>query len=127
MSDEKAIREVVTRWMRASKGGDTAAVLDLMTDDVVFLTPGREPFGKEVFRVAAAANAGTGATIDGEHEVVELEVFGERAWMRSKLSVRAKMPDGKVIVREGFCLTVLRKEAGAWKIARDANLLALKT
>jgi ketosteroid isomerase-like protein len=28
------------------------------------------------------------------------------------------------MVRAGHTLTILRKEAGKWKIARDANLLA---
>ena len=44
--DERAIREVIATWMRASVAGDTATVLSLMTDDVVFLVPGQEPFGK---------------------------------------------------------------------------------
>jgi uncharacterized protein (TIGR02246 family) len=41
--DERAIRDLVAAWMAASRAGDTAAVLALMTDDVVFLTPGRSP------------------------------------------------------------------------------------
>ena len=32
--DERAIRELVDKWMEASRAGDTAAVLELMTDDV---------------------------------------------------------------------------------------------
>jgi uncharacterized protein (TIGR02246 family) len=32
--DERAIREVVATWMRASKAGDVGAILDVMTDDV---------------------------------------------------------------------------------------------
>ena len=31
--DEKAIRQVVETWMTASRRGDTATVLTLMTDD----------------------------------------------------------------------------------------------
>jgi uncharacterized protein (TIGR02246 family) len=44
--DERAIREVVATWMRASKAGDVETLLDLMTDDVIFMAPGRPPFGK---------------------------------------------------------------------------------
>ena len=54
-TDEQAIRELIDTWMRASRAGDTATVLSLMTDDVVFMTPGREPFGKEAFAAASAA------------------------------------------------------------------------
>jgi hypothetical protein len=46
--DERAIRELIATWLRASQAGDTQTVLSLMTDDVIFMVPGREPFGKEV-------------------------------------------------------------------------------
>jgi uncharacterized protein (TIGR02246 family) len=39
--DEGAIRELVAKWMAASQAGDTQTVLSLMTDDVVFMVPGR--------------------------------------------------------------------------------------
>jgi len=39
--DERAIRQLVNMWMAATKAGDLAAVLDLMTDDVLFMTSGR--------------------------------------------------------------------------------------
>jgi len=39
--DETAIRELVDAWMDASKSGDLATVLGLMTDDAIFMTPGR--------------------------------------------------------------------------------------
>ena len=42
-ADERQIRELVQTWMTASKAGDFAAVLDLMTEDVIFMTPGRPP------------------------------------------------------------------------------------
>jgi ketosteroid isomerase-like protein len=45
--------------------------------------------------------------------------------MWAKLRVVATPKDGaEPIEREGFTLTVLRKEAGRWRIARDANMLA---
>ena len=48
--DEQAIRELVSTWMKASEAGDANTVLSLMADDVIFMVPGREPFGKEEFR-----------------------------------------------------------------------------
>ena len=50
--DEAAIRQVVETWMAASRKGDLETVLGLMTDDVVFMVPGKEPFGKAAFAVA---------------------------------------------------------------------------
>jgi len=44
--DEAAIHALVGTWMPASRAGDTAAVLAVLTGDVIFLTPCRTPFGK---------------------------------------------------------------------------------
>jgi uncharacterized protein (TIGR02246 family) len=121
--DERAIRNLVATWMEATRAGDLATVLDLMADDVLFLVPGREPFGKEAF--AAASRGMTGVQIAGTSDIVELQVLGEWAWMRSRLRITVTPPGGKPVVRSGSTLTVLRKTpAGTWVIARDANLLA---
>jgi uncharacterized protein (TIGR02246 family) len=123
--DERAIRDVVTTWMAASKAGDRATVLTLMSDDVVFMVPGREPFGREAF--AAASKGMEGVQIEGTSEIVELEVLGDRAWMRNRLRMTVTPPGGKPMVRSGYTLTILRKSPdGRWVIARDANLLALE-
>ena len=65
--DERAIRALVASWMSASKAGDIATVLGLMSDDVVFMVPGQEPFGKEAF--AAGSKAMTGAKIEGTSDI----------------------------------------------------------
>src|SRR4051794_348142 len=38
-NDERAIRDLIATWMEASRAGDTAKVLSLMADDVVFQVP----------------------------------------------------------------------------------------
>ena len=122
--DERAIRDLIETWIIATRSGDIATVLDLMTDDVVFMVPGREPFGKETF--AAASGDMNGARIDGETQVVELEVLGERAWVRTRIKVAMTLPDGAPPMRRsGETLSIMRKGAdGKWRLARDANLLA---
>ena len=80
--DEQAIRELVATWMAASKRGDTETVLSLMADDVLFMVPGREPFGKEEF--AAAARGMTDIRIEGTSEIQEIEVTGDRAYLRNR-------------------------------------------
>ena len=123
MSDDvRAIRNLIDRWMKASKAGDIAAVLNMMTDDVVFMTCGSEPFGKEEF--AAGMSSMKGVQIDGTAEVKEVAITGDWAWARSHLSVTMTMPDGKQIKRSGYTLSILTKDMdGRWLIARDANLL----
>ena len=48
-ADEQVIRQLIDDWMQATARGDAAKVLSLMSDDVVFMTAGREPFGKKEF------------------------------------------------------------------------------
>jgi uncharacterized protein (TIGR02246 family) len=120
--DEKAIRAVVERWMTASRTGDTATILELMTDDVVFMTPGREPFGKEAF--AGQSNHLGDVHIDGAAEVREVQVIGEVAYIRNYLKIAMTPAGGQTARREGWTLTILRKgQDGAWRLSRDANLL----
>jgi uncharacterized protein (TIGR02246 family) len=124
-SDEQQIRDLVATWMSATKAGDLATVLSLMTDDVVFLVAGQQPFGKEHF-AAAMKPASPGASmpeIDGHSEIQEVQVSGNFAYMWSRLNVEMKMPDGKVVRRAGHTLSVFRKTASRWQLARDANLL----
>ena len=54
--DEIQIRDLVQRWHSATMTDNTAAVLALMTDDVIFLTSGREPMSKSEF---AALSSGS--------------------------------------------------------------------
>jgi uncharacterized protein (TIGR02246 family) len=123
--DEQQIRELVATWMSATKAGDLATVMSLMTDDVVFLVAGQPPFGKEQFAAALKPQA-TGTPmpkIDGHSEIQEVQVSGNFAYMWSRLNVEMTMPDGKLTQRAGHTLSVFRKTAGRWQLARDANLL----
>ena len=121
--EEQAIRAVVQEWMRASKAGDTATVLDLMTDDVIFMTPGSAPFGKEQFHERSTSLEDV--EIDGHAETVEVEVFGDRAWLRNRLMMTMTAAGGEAVRRSGYALTILKKGAdGRWRLYRDANLVS---
>jgi uncharacterized protein (TIGR02246 family) len=119
--DERAIRDLVETWMRASQAGDTARVLGLMAEDVVFMVPGREPFGKDAF--AAMAKDMAGVRMEGSSDIRELQVLGDWAYLRNHITVAITPPSGRTMKRAGYTLTVLRKEGGKWLLARDANLL----
>jgi uncharacterized protein (TIGR02246 family) len=121
--DEQAIRELVATWMAASKSGDLETVLGLMADDVIFMVPNREPFGKEAF--AASSRAMSGVEIDGTSDIRELRILGDWAYLRNFIRVSIKPAGGKMIERSGFTLTILQKQSdGRWLLARDANLVA---
>src|SRR5688500_6826040 len=91
--DEQAIREVVAAWHRATIDGDNETVLSLMTEDVVFLTAGRPPFGKEVFADTTEQRGGT--KVEGQSEIEELVVAGDWAWMRTRIEVAMTPPGGE--------------------------------
>lgn len=122
--DEKAIRDMLATWIVATRRGDLETVLDLMEEDVVFLVPGREPFGKAAFAEASRAQAGGAMTIDGRSEVLEVKVLGDWAFMTTRLRITAVRPGVPDMVRAGHTLTILHKHDGRWRLARDANLLA---
>jgi uncharacterized protein (TIGR02246 family) len=120
--DERAIRALVQRWMDATRANDAETVLELMADDAIFMVPGTEPFGKEAFR--AAMRHQSGMTIDGHSEIIELNVLGDWAYMRSHIDVTMTPEGGQPLRRSGYTLTVLRKaEDGRWRLACDANLV----
>jgi uncharacterized protein (TIGR02246 family) len=121
--DETAIRDLVTTWMQASEAGDLDTVLGLMADDMIFMVPGREPFGKAEFRAMSQGMADT--RMQGKSEIRELKILGDWAYLRNYLEVTMTPPGETPTRRAGYTLTLLRKEAdGRWRLARDANLLA---
>jgi uncharacterized protein (TIGR02246 family) len=125
-SDEQQIRKLVSTWQAASRAGDVDTVLGLMTEDVVFLVPGRPPLRKEEFTALSRVPSGkTPPKIEGTTEIQEVQVFGDWAFMWTKLSVVVTPPDGgQPVERAGHTLTILHRVGGKWLLARDANLLA---
>lgn len=122
-TDEKAIRDLVDKWMSASKAGDVATVLGLMADDIIFTVPGREPFGKKVF--AENSKAMAGVKFEGSTEIVELQIVGDWAWVRNRIKVAITLPSGETRRQSGYTLSILTRDAnGKWLLKRDANCLA---
>jgi uncharacterized protein (TIGR02246 family) len=127
-ADEQAITDVVATWISASKAGDTDTVLGLMADDVVFLVPGQPPMrGKAAFAAAAAAQAKHQPfKLDADSKIEEIRVFGEWAYLWTKLAVVIVPNEGAPpIKRQGNTLSIFRKQNGKWVLFRDANMLAV--
>lgn len=120
--DERAIRELVDRWIEATKSGDTAAVLDLIADDAVFMVRSGM-FGKEGFQ--AGSDSLSDSKIDGRAEIMEMHVEGNWAWIRNYIDLIITDPGGEPVKRSGYALTILKKGAdGRWRLFRDANLVS---
>ena len=122
-SDESSIRLLVKRWMEASSRGDIEGILELMSEDVVFMVPGREPFGKEEF--AAILRAMNDAEVEGRAEIRELMLLGDWAWIRNYIEVTVRPQGGEPVHRSGYTLSILKKGSdGQWRLERDSNLVA---
>ncbi len=126
-SDEAQIRALVDTWQAATRAGDVDTVLDLMTDDAVFLVPGRPPMGKAEFAELSRVPPGAPRpTFESTSDIMEIEVSGDMACLWSRLSVRVTPPGtDQPIERAGHTLTVFRRVDGGWLLARDANLLVV--
>jgi len=123
-SDQQAIRELIAEWQRATAAGDVDSILPLMAPDVLFLTPGRAPFGRDAFDAGLRSMLQTHRIVS-TGEVKEIEVSGDMAYCLSFLEVRVfSLSGGNPMERSGHVVSVLRKQpSGSWQIARDANML----
>jgi len=124
VSDEEEIRAVIERWHSASRAGDLATVLSLMTDDAIFLTPGRPPMTKDDFAESFKSWSGS-FRVESKSDIKEIYATADLAYCWSHISVvMVPVDGGKENRRSGNVLTVFRKSAAdKWLLSRDANLL----
>jgi uncharacterized protein (TIGR02246 family) len=117
------VRQVMEEWRRRTAVKDVDGLLALTTEDVVFLTPGHEPFGKAEF-AAGLREVLAKARIESTQDVKELRTFGDTAYAWSHLSVDLfPAGGGPKVHSSGYVLSVFRRSsAGVWQLARDANL-----
>jgi uncharacterized protein (TIGR02246 family) len=124
-SDEREIRAAHSIWIDAVNAGDLTRLLTLVAEDVVFLTPGQAPFGRESFSSNFMA-AHQQMRIYCASELEEVVVVGEVAYTRSRdtLSVTPRA-GGKAAQLAGRRMTVYRKQSdGRWLLSRDVHTLS---
>ena len=124
-ADEQQIRGVIETWLAATRAGDLTAILNLMTEDVVFLTAGNVPMRREDFVAGFKSMAGA-VEIEGCANVQEITVTGDLAVCWNLLEVKiTPLAGGATVKRAGNTLTVFRRgDDGQWRVWRDANMLA---
>ena len=107
-NDELAIRNLVDLWCRATEAGDVDALAPLMADDMVFLTPGREPFGKREFLEGSGQSADK-VKISVQADVKEVRVEGD---LGPSKYARSGQASSRI-----WCLTDLLR----WVCSRNAS------
>ncbi len=112
-------------WIEAVNAGDLTRLLTLVAEDVVFLTPGQAPLGREGFS-SNFTNAHRQMRIGCTSELEEVVVVGEVAYTRSRDALSVTPPaGGKTAQFAGYRLTVYRKQRdGRWLLSRDVHTLS---
>jgi uncharacterized protein (TIGR02246 family) len=123
-TEEQQILHIMDEWRRLTAEGDVDGLLSLVADDVVFLTPGNPPAGKQDF-ANGFRQVSAKARIESTQVVREIKNSGDIAYAWSHLSVVLTPKDGgNSWQNSGYALTVFRKSSsGKWLLARDANLM----
>ncbi|HZF48857.1 MAG TPA: SgcJ/EcaC family oxidoreductase [Polyangiaceae bacterium] len=123
--DERAIREVHSKWIGAVNAGDLACLLGLMADDVVFLNPGQAPFGRDGFPAGFSAGHQQNH-IECVSELESVVVSGDVAYTSSRDSLSViPHASGEAMQLAGHRLTIYRRQPdGRWLLARDAHTLS---
>ena len=123
--DEQKIRAVHSTWIDAVNVGDLACLLTLMTDDAVFLNPGKAPFGRDGFSANFSA-AHEQLRIRCISELEEVIVVGDVAYTRSRDALYVTpRAGGEATQLAGYRISVYREQPnGRWLLARDAHTLS---
>ena len=123
-SDEQNIRALIDTWGAATADGDLIALMNLMADDVLFLTSGSIPMRRAEFAVAFKSMVET-VRLECRSNVQEITISGDLAvcWNLLEINI-TPIAGGTTIKRAGNTLSVFRRGAdGQWRIWRDANLM----
>ena len=124
ITDETAVRGLIQQWMEASARGDYDALERLMHPEIVFLTSGNPPMGRDAFR-DAFLNLVKVMQLEGTTYIRDVEVSGDLAYACTWIEVRmVPLSGAPPLERKGYALSVYKRNPeGAWQLWRDANLM----
>lgn len=123
MSDEQAIRVAIECWLDATKRGDHETLASLLDDDMIFVVPGRPPFGKEEF---LAEPSPPPHRFEADVDLHEVAVHGDWALSRLDLAIELEpTPGAGTIKLAGPTMSLWRRAPdGRWRLWRDSNMVA---
>ena len=118
--DRQAIQELGRNWEEAVRRKDVDLLLELVTDDVVFM-PGNAPsvVGRAALKQAYGAMF-AGFEFEQSFAPEEIQVGGNWAFVRGTDTLEMKpLAGGDPVVVRGRGISILRRvEDGSWKFAR---------
>ncbi len=122
-ADDAAIRDLARRYAAAFESEDVEAVLEVLTDDFVALSPAKPPLvGKDAVRPILAEDLAAMEIDRLRFTLEEIVVTGSwaYAWGTSEAAFRVGSDADTTHVR-GKVLWILRRgDDGVWRVARDS-------
>ena len=123
VADKAAIEAAGDSWIRAFRGGDIDALMNLYTADARVALHGQPALlGVDAIRAYFAPKLGT-ADVDFLLETEEIQVHGDVAHLVSKYWYTARPNDGGEAYRDAGRSALIYKRAadGTWKIHLDID------
>lgn len=121
--DKELVEQLINRWRDAARAKQINQILDMITDDAVFLAPGAPPLrGKEaVSRVYQ--NVFAQFEVEQDFQLEEVQIVGDFAFAWGVDSATVKpLAGGDAVSQRGHGMMILRRDStGAWKFARGIN------
>jgi uncharacterized protein (TIGR02246 family) len=122
--DEQAIRALHRAWGEASHARDLTRILELVTEDCVFLMPGAPPIeGKAAVRALYQQMFAqwSESEIRQDSRIDEIGVAGDWAYWRGTDAITITPPGATPLRASGFGMGILRREPDGWRFARGIN------
>lgn len=122
-ADKNAILTLVDRWRLATEANDVDAILEMVTDDVVFLPSSMPPVtGKKAVEEMYRAFLPQYRGIDQVGTIEEVQIAGDWAFLWGTDELRLTPHSGAEIHMKGKGLSILKRQAdGSWKFWRGIN------
>src|SRR6476620_1650836 len=123
-NDRGAIARFTAEWNAAMKAKDVVTLMNMVTEDVVFLPPAFPPIrGRQAVEAMYRSFFPQFSSIEQEAVSEEVEVMGEWAFAWGMESiVLVPQGAGTPIHMRGKGLSILKRQAdGSWKCARAIN------
>ena len=114
--DSSDVVAVVSKYHEALAAGDSAAALELLTDDVVILESGGIETLAEYRSHHLPGDIGFAKAIKSVRGPVHVRIRGDVAWTSATSTTQGEM-NGRAINSTGAELMVLVRSGGTWKIS----------
>src|SRR5262245_59397534 len=126
-ADIAAIKNLTEAHLSAMARKDLAGLMELNTDDVVYLPPTSAPIvGKNAVKQMFETVFAQFSSIEQQAETSEIRVWGNIAIAWGAEAMKLMTPTGKVFTMRGYGMTVIERQPdGTWKFARGINNLAV--